>query len=180
MKPLTKRSVKLYEGLTPKQLAALTLQSMADMNAEEADKIRGAVVWKQYSCIDAAYTDWRDAFHSVVLVWTAEFWRQCFLYASTLSRLQSLTSAADDQPDDAFDSTHEQLQQCVARQLAHSKVLHDLCNAHSFDYNAVLKLAGVPDRCNPLDDGDIDQAFYQRWLDDLSECLPKDQGFKHA
>ena len=176
MKPLTKRSVKLYEGLTPKQLAALTLQTMADMNAEEADKIRSAVVWKQYSCIDAAYTDWRDAFHSVVMVWTAEYWRQCFLYASTLSRLTSLTSltsAANDQPDDAFDSTHEQLQQCVARQLGHSKVLHDLCNAHGLDYNAVIKLAGVPDRCNPLDEGDIDPAHYQQWFGDLSECLPQ-------
>ena len=173
MKPLTKRSVKLYEGLAPKQLAALTLQSMADMNAEEVDKIRGAVAWKQYSCIDAVYTDWRDGFHSVVLVWTAEFWRQCFLYASTLSRLQSLTRLDAGQPDDAFDSTHEQLQQCLARQLAHSKVLYDLCNAHGFDYNAVLKLAGVPDRCNPLDDGDIDEAFYQQWFGDLSECLPR-------
>ena len=173
MKPLTKRSVKLYEGLAPKQLAALTLQSMADMNAEETDKIRGAVAWKQYNCIDVTYTDWRDAFQSVVLLWTAEYWRQCFLYASTLSRLQSLTSAADDQPDDAFDSMHKQLQQCVARQLAHSKVLYDLCLKHVFEYNAVLKLAGVPDRCNPLDDGDIDKAFYQQWFGDLSECLPR-------
>ncbi|MDY0206976.1 MAG: hypothetical protein RBR82_10180 [Pseudomonas sp.] len=173
MKQTTKRSVKLYEGLAPKQLAALTLQSMADMNAEEVDKIRGAVPWKQYNCIDAAYTDWRDAFHTVVLVWSVEYWRQCFIYASTLSRLQSLTSAADDQLDDAFDSIRKQLQQCVARQLAHSKVLYDLCNAHGFDYNAVLKLAGVPDRCNPLDDGDIDQAFYQQWFGDLSECLPR-------
>ncbi|HZJ93457.1 MAG TPA: hypothetical protein VFD09_10305 [Thiopseudomonas sp.] len=172
MKQITKRSVKLYQGLAPKQLAALTLQSMADMNAEEVDKIRSAVVWREYRCIDTAYTDWRDAFHSVVLVWTAEFWRQCFLYASTLSRLQSLTRLDAGQPDDAFDSTHEQLQQCVARQLAHSKVLYDLCNEHGFEYNAVLKLAGVPDRYNPLDDGDIDEAFYQQWYDDLSECLP--------
>ena len=173
MKPLTKRSVKLYEGLAPKQLAALTLQSMSNLDADETDKIRSAVPWKQYSCIDATYTDWRDAFHSVVLVWSVEYWRQCFLYASTLSRLQSLTRLDAGQPDDAFDSTHEQLQQCVARQLAHSKVLYDLCNAHSFDYNAVLNLAGVPDRCNPLDDGDIDQAFYQQWFSDLSECLPR-------
>ena len=173
MSLITKRSVKLYEGLAPKQLAALTLQSMANLDADEADKIRSAVAWREYRCIDAAYTDWRDAFHSVVLVWSVEYWRQCFLYASTLSRLQSLTSAADDQPSDAFDSMHEQLQQCVARQLAHSKVLHDLCNAHGFDYNAVLKLAGVPDRCNPLDDGDIDEAFYQQWFSDLSECLPR-------
>ncbi len=173
MKPLTKRSVKLYEGLAPKQLAALTLQSMANLDANEVGKIRSAVPWKQYNCIDAAYTDWRDAFHSVVLVWSVEFWRQCFLYASTLSRLQSLTSAADDQLDDAFDSIRKQLQQCVARQLAHSKVLYDLCNAHGFDYDAALKLAGAPDRCNPLDDGDIDEAFYQQWFGDLSECLPK-------
>ncbi|HZJ92952.1 MAG TPA: hypothetical protein VFD09_07740 [Thiopseudomonas sp.] len=173
MKPLTKRSVKLYEGLAPKQLAALTLQSMADMNVEEADKIRGAVVWREYRCIDAAYTDWRDAFSSVVLIWTAEYWRQCFLYASTLSRLQSLTRLDAGQPDDAFDSMHKQLQQCVARQLAHSKVLYDLCNAHGLEYNAVLKLAGVPDRYNPLDDGDIDEAFYQQWFGDLSECLPR-------
>lgn len=173
MKQITKRSVKLYEGLAPKQLAALTLQSMANLDADETDKIRSAVAWKQYSCIDAAYTDWRDAFHSVVLVWSVEYWRQCFLYASTLSRLQSLTRLDAGQPDDAFDSMHEQLQQCNARQLAHSKVLHDLCNAHGFDYNAVLKLAGVPDRCNPLDDDDIDEAFYQQWFGDLSECLPR-------
>lgn len=173
MKPLTKRSVKLYEGLAPKQLAALTLQSLASLDADEADKIRSAVPWKQYSCIDAAYTDWRDAFNSVVLVWSVEYWRQRFLYAATLNRLQSLASAADDQPSDAFDSTHERLQQCLARQLAHSKVLHDLCSAHGFEYNAMLKLAGVPDRCNPLDDGDIDQAHYQQWFDDLSQCLPR-------
>lgn len=173
MKQTTKRSVKLYEGLAPKQLAALTLQSMANLDANEVGKIRSAVPWKQYNCIDAAYTDWRDAFHTVVLVWSTEYWRQCFIYASTLSRLQSLTSAADDQLDDAFDSIRKQLQQCVARQLAHSKVLYDLCNAHGFDYDAALKLAGAPDRCNPLDDGDIDEAFYQQWYDDLSECLPR-------
>ena len=173
MKQTTKRSVKLYEGLAPKQLAALTLQSMANLDANEVGKIRSAVPWKQYNCIDAAYTDWRDAFHTVVLVWSTEYWRQCFIYASTLSRLQSLTSAADDPPGDQFDSLRKQLQQCVARQLAHSKVLYDLCNAHGFDYDAALKLAGAPDRCNPLDDGDIDEAFYQQWYDDLSECLPR-------
>lgn len=173
MKPLTKRSVKLYQGLAPKQLAALTLQNMADMNAEEVDKIRCAVPWKQYNCIDSAYTDWRDAFHSVVLVWSVEYWRQCFLYAATLNRLQSQLRPDADQLNDGFDVTIEQLQQHTARQLAHSKVLYDLCSAHGFDYNAVLKLAGVPDRCNPLDDGDIDQAFYQQWFSDLSECLPR-------
>ena len=172
MKPTTKRSVKLYQGLAPKQLAALTLQNMANLDADEVDKIRGAVAWKQYSCIDAAYTDWRDAFHSVVLVWSAEYWRQRFLYAATLNRLQSLTQPDAGQPDDDYDCIVEQLQQCLARQLAHSKVLYDLCNAHGFEYDAVLKLAGVPDRCNPLDDCDIDQAFYQQWFSDLSECLP--------
>lgn len=172
MKPTTKRSVKLYEGLAPKQLAALTLQSMANLDADETDKIRSAVAWKQYNCIDAAYTDWRDAFFSVVLVWSAEYWRQRFLYAVTLNRLQGLTQPDAGQPDD-YDCIVEQLQQCLARQLAHSKVLHDLCNAHGFEYDAVLKLAGVPDRCNPLGDGDIDQAFYQQWFSDLSECLPR-------
>ena len=173
MKPLTKRSVKLYEGLAPKQLAALTLQNMANLDADEVDKIRSAVVWREYRCIDAAYTDWRDAVHSVVLVWSVEFWRLMFIYASSCSRLQSQLRPDADQLNDGFDVTIEQLQQHTARQLAHSKVLYDLCNAHSFDYDAVLKLAGVPDRSNPLDDGDIDQAFYQQWFSDLSECLPK-------
>ena len=172
MKPLTKRSVKLYEGLAPKQLAALTLQSMANLDADEADKIRSAVAWREYRCIDAAYTDWRDAFHSVVLVWSVEFWRLMFIYASSCSRLQSQLRPDADQLNDGFDVKIEQLQQHTARQLAHSKVLYDLCSAHGLDYDAVLKLAGVPDRCNPLDDGDIDEAFYQRWFSDLSECLP--------
>ncbi|MDY0206064.1 MAG: hypothetical protein RBR82_05490 [Pseudomonas sp.] len=173
MKPLTKRSVKLYEGLAPKQLAALTLQSMADMNTEETDKIRSAVAWREYRCIDSAYTDWRDAFNSVIMVWTAEFWRLMFIYASSCSRLQSQLRPDADQLNDGFDVTIEQLQQHTARQLAHSKVIYDLCNAHGFEYNAVLKLAGVPDRYNPLDDGDIDEAFYQQWFGDLSECLPR-------
>lgn len=173
MKMTTKKSIDLYKHLSPKQLAALTLQSMANLDANEVGKIRSAVPWKQYNCIDAAYTDWRDAFHAVVLVWSTEYWRQCFLCAATLNRVQSLTSAADDQLDDAFDSIRKQLQQCVARQLAHSKVLYDLCNAHGFDYDAALKLAGAPDRCNPLDDGDIDEAFYQQWYQDLTECLPR-------
>lgn len=163
MKTISKRSVKLYDGLAPKQLAVLTLQSMANMDTSEVDKIRAAVPWKRYDCIDAAYTDWRDAFHTVVLLWTCEYWRQLFMHAATLSRLQS--SGGDPSGDG-------QLQRGIAQQRAHWKVLHALCKAHGLDDDAVLKLVGVPHRCDALDDDDIDEAFYQQWYDDLSACLP--------
>lgn len=163
MKPITRRSVKLYEGLTPKQLAALTLHSMANLDGCEIDKIRAAVPWKRYDCIDAEYTDWRDALQSVVMLWSCEYWRQRFIHAASLCRLQV---------DGGADTTVRQIRQGVARQFAHSKVLHELCNAHGLDYDAALELAGVPDRYDPLNDGELDEAYYRQWFSDLSECLP--------
>lgn len=171
MKPTTKRSVKLYEGLSPKQLAILNFESAADMNADEIDKIRSAVPWKVYNCIDTEFTDWRDAWHCVVMVWACETWRQLFLYSSLVNRLQS---QQDDNVTldgaDAFDATIGHLHAQRERQAALSKVMFDLCAQHGVDYNAVIKFAAIPDRHNPLDE--VDEAFYQRWLDDLGQCLP--------
>lgn len=171
MKPTTKRSVKLYQGLSAKQLAILNFESAADQDADEIDKIRSAVPWKQYNCIDAEFTDWRDAWHSVVMVWACETWRQLFLYSSLVNRLQG---QQDDSVtldgSDAFDTTIGHLHVQRERQAALSRVMYDLCNQHGVDYDAVIKFTAVPDRHNPLDE--IDEQFYRRWLDDLNQCLP--------
>lgn len=150
MKTSTKRSVKLYSGLTAKQLAILTFEAAAEQNADEIDKIRSAVPWRNYRAIDADYTDFRDAWQNVAMLWAGECWRQLFLFSTSVGS--------------------DETQNHRARLTALAKVMRDLCTMHGADYGAVLKFTGVAD----LQDmsAAADEALYAKWISDLSECLP--------
>ena len=165
MTPTTKRSVKLYDGLSPKQLAVLNFEAAAEQDADEIGKIRGAVKWKQYNCIDAEFSDFRDAWHGVVMVWSNEVWRQLFLHSSLMNRLQYLRSQGDD-----IVELLNKLDQQRAQQSALNKVMLDLCQQHGVNYNAVIKFTGTPERYNPLDVHC--EHHYAEWLALLNECLP--------
>ena len=171
MNPTTKRSLNLYDCLSPKQLAVLLFEAAAEQDADEIGKIRGAVKWKQYNCIDAEFSDFRDAWHGVVMVWSNEVWRQLFLHSSLMNRLQR--HRGEKVTKDSIQESEtiiEKLEQQRGLQSALNKVMRDLCVEHGVNYNKVIKFTGTPERYNPLDA--VDQAFYQQWFGDLSECLP--------
>src|SRR5699024_3077416 len=71
----TKRSVSLYENLTPKQQAAVCFNFLGEQDAQEASRVHEAVAWKTGRFKDADYTDWRDAMQSVCLIIGLEYWR---------------------------------------------------------------------------------------------------------
>lgn len=143
-----KRTTKLYEGLSPKQKAALTLHYIGEQDAAEIERIRSTVEWKTYRCIDAEYTDWRDRFFDASLVWGVMYWRALFIHeldASAFHRAvhRLLDSKADGEERKAFDEADQAQERSLARVVALQEALKDVCQQHGLDHEDVTKLAGA-------------------------------------
>lgn len=160
MKQTTKRSLRLYETLTPKQQAALTFQLLAEQNAEEAVRVHDAAAWRYGRFKDATYTEWRDRFQNVCMIVGIEYWRlNCHRHAVMLAMAENL------------DLEPEYVKKISARLASLQAVLQDLCVQHGFDHSAALTLAGVPKQGTT--DNASDSNYYQDWLNNLNDCLPR-------
>ena len=166
-----KRTTKLYEGLTSKQKAALTLHYIGEQDATEIGRIRSTVEWKGYRCMDAEYTDWRDLFTNISLVWGLAYWQALYVHANAVHQLIRLDlKAADKRALKAFDEADQKADRTLARLVALQEALKDVCHQHGLDHEAVIKLAGVPWREWPKCEPDTD---YQAEITaELLECFP--------
>lgn len=165
MNTRTRRSTKLYEGLTPKQKAALTLHFIGERNADEIGRIRGTVPWKEYRCIDAEYTEWRDAFTGMATVWGLMYWQElCQLQARAFEVVQH--DAGDAR---AFAKADAKAGQSLARVMALEGALRDVCKQHGLVACDLMRLAGV-DRCP--EGGEPDADYRAEVAADLLACLP--------
>jgi hypothetical protein len=167
-----KRTTKLYEGMTSKQKAALTLHYMTESNTTEIERIRSTVPWKEYRCIDADYTDWRDQLLKISVIWGLEYWQTLYAHANAVRRLTRLDlKAADNETLKAFDTAEEQADGSLTRLAALQAALKEVCDEHGIDPDDAFKVAGVPVRDWPKCEPD---AEYQADIaQKLRECLPE-------
>lgn len=169
-----KRTTKLYEGLTSKRKATLTLHYMGEQDATEIERIRSTVPWKDYRCMDAEYTDWRDRLLHITMAWGLDYWRAVYVHAHAVHQLTRLDlKAADSEALQAFTKADERVERALARIVALQEALKDVCQQHGLDHEDVIKVAGVPVRkwpkCEP------DRAYQEVITAELLECLPPAQ-----
>ena len=66
---------KIYTRLIGKQLGALYYLNVLKSDESEIQKILASVPRKNYSCLDAEFTDTRDAYFDLALAWGLDYWR---------------------------------------------------------------------------------------------------------
>ncbi|HCU23923.1 MAG TPA: hypothetical protein DF383_02810 [Deltaproteobacteria bacterium] len=66
---------KIYTHLTGKQLGALYYLHSLKSDENEIQKILASVPRKNYSCLDAEFTDARDTYFDLALAWGLDYWR---------------------------------------------------------------------------------------------------------
>jgi hypothetical protein len=167
-----KRITKLYEGMTSKQKAVLTLHYIAENNAPEIGRIRSTVPWKEYRCIDGEYTDWRDQLMGISMVWGLTYWQTLFAHANAVRRITRLDlKAADDETLKAFDAAGREAEWSLTQLVTLQAALKEVCSEHGIDPDDAIKIAGVPVRNRPKCEPD---ASYQAEIaQKLRECLPE-------
>jgi|SRR5690625_1765515 len=166
-----KRTTKLYEGLTNKQKAALTLHYIGEQDATEIGRIRSTVEWKEYRCIDAEYTDWCDLLRGISLVWGLMYWQALYVNANAVHQLiRHISKAADNGTFQAFDEADQKAHRTLARVVALQEALKEVCHQHGLDHDDVIKVAGVPWREWPGCEPDTD--YQGEVTAELLECFP--------
>ncbi|NLW04349.1 MAG: hypothetical protein GX029_03865 [Pseudomonadaceae bacterium] len=159
MSSLTKRSTKLYNGLSNKQKAALTFQNLAELNADEVPIITGTVEKKHYSQRDTEYTDWIETFFSVASLWGMSYWQQKYQEAACL------VLVAEQDTDQAI----KRFREVEARVTALHYALQEFCNTHGLDVQSVYKFAGAeqPNLTGKL----YDEFYLAEWIENLNNCI---------
>lgn len=172
MNAKAKRSIKLIEQLTPKQQAAMCFEYLAEQNGAEANRVHEAVPWIYGKFKLADYTDWRDCFKNICLIIGLEYWR-----LSTHRMAALLTMAEND--TETGDLAAANVNALQRKRNALQAALSNLCSEHGFNYVAARKLAGLPPE-QRIDDAALEEAYYNQWYKDLSECLPVTKQSSHS
>lgn len=166
MKQVTKRSIKLYSELTPKQQAALAFNYLAEQNGKEAEKVHEAVAWHNGQFKDASYSLWRDRFIQICLIVGLEYWR----ISSYKNQAMICIAETDNLTNEKImiDAARAGFARLVSLKL----VLKTICAENNFSYKASLKFANIPDTdvIDSFIEPDLD--FYAAWYEELLECLP--------
>lgn len=159
MSSLTKRSTKLYNGLSNKQKAALTFKNVIELNTDEIPIISSTVEKKHYSQRDTEYTDLVDAFFSVASLWGLTYWQK------KCQETACLVLAAELDTDQAISRYRE----VEARVTALHYALQEFCNTHGLDAQSVYKFAGVekPNLADKL----YDEFYLAEWVENLNSCI---------
>jgi len=164
------RTTKLYEGLTSKQKAALTLHYIGEQDATEIGRIRSTIEWKSYRCIDAEYSDWRDQFIKFSMLWGLMYWRALFAMTGASHQLARLgLKGTDKEAYEAFEEADENLDRALGRAVALQEALKEVCRQHGLKYDDVIEVAGVPEAELPSDEPDAD--YQEEMTRVLLECL---------
>ena len=159
MSSLTKRSTKLYNGLSNKQKAVLAFQHITQLNTDEVPIISGSVERKHYSQRDKEYTDWIETFYSVASLWSITYWQQKYQEATCL------VLVAEQDTDQAISRYRE----VEARITALHYALQEFCNTHGLDAQSVYKFAGAekPNLADKL----YDEFYLAEWVENLNNCI---------
>lgn len=148
------RTTKLYNGLSGRELAAVAFFHTAEQNQIEIDRLLSVVPRRNYSCLDAAFTEYSDHFASVVNFWAMEYWKKTYLLS------MSLFADTGDHDERAEDW------------LTWHAVLSAWCERHNLDLDAAYKIAGVPPK-QDIPEALIDRDKVEEWLEVFTSFMPQ-------
>lgn len=176
----TKRSIKLYDHLSPKQKASLTL---GIYDPDELAVIAGTVERKTYSMRDAAFLDWGDYAFKVCTIISMSFWKSQAAEYRLKFAIRGAALVADEERTDAALIEHErvlmadvraQIPTARANQKASLIALQTLAEENGFHFDDCLKLADIaPDDVARLDDVEPAQDRLGFLIDNLRSVAPR-------
>lgn len=158
------RTTKLYNGLSGRELAAVAFFHTAEQNQIEIDRLLSVVPRRNYSCLDAAFTEYSDHFASVVIFWGSEYWRKLFMHTAALLETYH-TDGEQLKIWERIDTTAAALDTWHA-------VLSAWCERHNLDLDAAYKIAGVPSK-RDIPEALIDRDKVEEWLEVFTSFMPQ-------
>ncbi|MBI2066832.1 MAG: hypothetical protein HYT77_02300 [Deltaproteobacteria bacterium] len=163
------RVAKLYGDLTNKERAALYFRYICDRNELEMDRVESSVPWKNYCCIDFQYSDWRDSFFHMALVWALDCWRLRTRQWAAFALIHLLMQSGERDQAHEVMAEHKRLE---ARLLAMDRALEVTCAEHGLEAEAVRRLTGTPTFDPLFPELDPDSGYQAEVQLNLSRCLP--------
>jgi hypothetical protein len=140
-----------------------------DEDELEIERVKSAVSWKSYDCIDFDYREWVDGFIHMASYWAIQHWQLCSRQMGTLALLHLLLKREkEDQAEEAM----IQLKLFESRLLALDRALEAVCEEHGLDIQAARNLAGTQPFDPMLPDLTPDAAYQEDIQAKLSRCLP--------
>lgn len=137
-----KRVNALYATLTNKERALLAVQSIAEGDNEEAQRIAASVPLKRYVCADVEYERWYDAIWALADAYAIEYWRlttqtyrcsQCAQYLEAQNDREGAERASQ-----GFVRAYESLS-------ALNCALDAVCAEKNVDTVTIRKIGGIED-----------------------------------
>ena len=154
------RITKLYEGLSNKELAALSFHYMAAANELEIERVSAAVPVKTYDCRDVEYQQWVNSFYSVATYWSIEYWK---LQAGKLAAIVSLHITLGRGETEKVETIIEVHEGWESRLLALDRALLLVCDEHGIDPKAVRQIAGA-EEFHPISTAIVPNNDYQAYM----------------
>ena len=178
----TQRSVKLYDTLTPKQLAALFDELSTDGERDEAQRVLDAVEIRKYTRAHTVFDDWLAYMGRLSLLTASEYWRiNCTIACNVIeirnndADFRKAVEAKDTQAQIANmekdDAILERMNEAKAELCALLKAVKVFSEDNGFRYETILKGGRIEgaikedlDHCN--------ETSFQEWLDMFNETKP--------
>ena len=152
-----------YEGMTNRELAAAAYAHID--NELEAMRIKATVPRKTYAMLDAQFVDTLERIYTLGQVWTSDFWRLHFLYATDFGRMVCADAKGDRKKSNEYLESIAVTRQTIA---AHFEALQEVCEAQGINYKTVLERNGIAvDRERGVEVNLKYKADYIKALEDL-------------
>ncbi len=167
MKNLT---AKMYEKMTPVELARTAYSALAEGDEGEYLKIVSSVPRYDYNVPDIHFSHTFNSIYSMVHIWGTEYWR--LMYVNGVSEILS------SHPDVDGEKRHQLKKQSTEASqelLAHTAAMQQICRDYDIPLPAVARLTGAQfDYPEPADEALKERAYgilkgtLLAWQDSLS------------
>jgi hypothetical protein len=143
---------KMYDKLTTQQQAALAFNHLISGNQVETERVISAVTMRAYRCKDLDFQDQFEAYKTMAMLWSLEYWQ---LYAQQLEALIRLNRHVRRKEWIKADLAHEQLKHIGSCLSAIDRALQGVCEAQGLDAGAVRLMAS----CRPTAPAAPDEGY---------------------
>ena len=152
MKNLT---AKMYEKMTPAELARTAYSALAEGDEGEYLKIVSSVPRYDYNVPDIHFTHTFNSIYSMVHIWGTEYWR--LMYVNGVS---DVLSSHLDVDEEKRHQLRKQSAKAYQELLAHTAAMQQVCRDYDIPLSAVARLTGAQfDNLEPADEVLKEQSY---------------------
>ena len=149
---------RLYQSMTPKELASLAFSHVAHIDEKALNEILLHVPRYTYHIPDMAYQHHLERISITAMYWGMTFWKQCTAYG--LSGIRELNE---------YDEKEMTVQ--VRKLKAHILAMRRLCDMHGISFEAVCRYTGIHIEDDFLNGYEPEENFLQERYDDLERMM---------